>query len=901
MGFSRESLNQWLLAVIVHFILFQIAGELKEKNGIIQGNDIKPSVLDDKRPSNRLLLIVVEGLRWDVFNAKGNISNFSSEVRKRGKVGPMYVNVPSNRYRGLVKMTTGVPGDDGTNKTANVFNGSKAVYIGPSSLANMLNNINESYSYPQEWENLTVSPNETKGDEWVFKTWHKLLSTSKLHNKDASMFFFYLNGLEMASQLDGPKSYRALKELKYILDSLESVYWDTEKFFPDSKTSYILTSDYSFIKDNEDGEYTINESLVPLITWGAGLTSTNQITVEDASRLIRKGFIRQEDLAPFISYLIGTEIPFNNFGDAPIIRLSKNKDRADLLLLNAKQLVQLFLSFEKAYAFGLASLCSPLNEYYIDTYLSAITKALSVQDYYLSIARSQELIELALNGIRYYRNYESNILWICALISLIGWTAVTLGWVAEKVKVTPIIQREMVPEGQGQESNQSNTKSLTIFQRVFTPIFIVHTICFIIFCITTGVLLFISAPLIISLAAILATTISWLAAKCSLDWIKLYKSLSLNEVKIKKEKPIMYLVYFVVFTCFLSYPIIVQIMLSFGIMFSALSDLRYSPGQHLAYWMLSSLSYLILLHYNFNSPYLPVLIIAAMVWIVAGAVFLHCLKVRFMDWPIFLVAFLSIALISIHSQYGPPTTGHNLILRWAPMLLIFFVPLIGSSSLPVRLFQLCLCLSVCVFFLSLSFEPISLLVILSHIFSWSLLEGYSNISELVSSTLRFSVVSTSITWTDVRITYYFLSYILTSFLVIGNSYNIYQWSDEWAAYFRPVSRLNVFIIVCFKSLPVILIENVFLVILEKTSSIGYQSIILQLSSHASLINFALIPDSPTTLYNQLMFLFSLFMRPLAYLLLMPSVLSVLIGSTTPRTTEDRSPEVIQPITVETSL
>ncbi|CAH1403075.1 unnamed protein product [Nezara viridula] len=658
--------------------------ELKGKNAIIPQRDIKPSVLDGNRPSNRVILVVIEGLRWDIFNTRGNISKFSTEIKKRGKVGPIYVNVPSARYRGLIRMITGVPGDDATNQTANVFHSARTVYIGPSSLGNMLNNINRSYSYPEAWENLTVGPKQTKGDEWVFETWYHLLSKSIFNNEEANMFFFYLNGFDLASQLDGPLSYRALKELKYIFDSLEVVYSNTEKFFPDSKTSYIVTSDYGFVEGDEDAENSLNESMVPLITWGAGLAGTNQITAEDASRLIRKGHVRQVDLAPFISYLIGTEIPFNNFGDAPIIRLSKNKDRARSLLLNAKQLAELFLSFEKEYSFGLASFCSPLDKNYIDTYLSEITKAISNEDYYLSISRSQDLIDKALNGIGYYRNYESNILWICALISLVGWTLVTLGWVAEKVKVTPLIQREMVPEGQ--ENVQSNTKSLTIFQRFFTPIFAVHTICFVIFCITTGVLLFISAPLIISLAAILATTISWLAAKCSLDWFRLYKSLALNNVKIKKEKPLMYLIYFVVFTCFLSYPIVVQIMLSFAIMFSALSDLRYSPGQHLAYWMLSSLSYLILLHYSFNIPYLPVLIIAAM-----------------------------------------------------------------------------------------------------------------------------------------------------------------------------------------------------------------------LSSHASLINFALIPESSITLYNQLMFLFSLLMRPLAYLFLMPSVLSMLIGPIPPQTTQSRSPEIIQPITVETSL
>ncbi|XP_014289459.1 GPI ethanolamine phosphate transferase 1 [Halyomorpha halys] len=898
MGFSRESLNQWLLGVIVHFILFQVAGELKEKSAIIIDKDVKPNVLDEKRPCNRLVFIVVEGLRWDVFNEKENISSFSTEVRKRGKVGPIYVNVPSNHYQGLLRMITGVPGDEGTNETLNVFQSARTVYIGPSSLRDMLNNINESYSYPEAWENLTISPNQTKGDEWVFNTWHQLLNEPTFSSRDTNLFFFYLNGFEMASQLDGPTSYRALKELKYILDSLEQLFWKTEMFFADSKTSYIVTSDYGYIEGKEDAENFLNDSMVPLITWGAGLANAHQIMTED-SRLIRKGYVRQVDLAPFISYLIGIEIPFNNFGDAPIIRLYKNRDRARLLLSNAKQLTELFLSFEKAYGFGLSSLWSPLNKYYINSYLSEIAKAFSNEDYYLSVTRSQELIDLALSGISYYRNYESNILWICALISLIGWTAVTLGWVAEKVKVTPIIQREMVPEEQ--ESMQSNIKSLTIFQRFLTPLFVVHTICFIIFCMTIGVLLFISAPLTISLAATLAITISWLAAKCSLDWMRLYKSLAHNDVKIKKEKPLMYLIYFMVFTCFLSYPIVIQIMLSFAIMFSALSDLRNSPGQHLAYWMLSSLSYLTLLHYAFHSPYLPVLIIAAMVWIVAGAVFLNCLKVRFMDWPIFLAAFLSIALISIHSQYGPPTTGQNLILRWTPMLLIFFVPLIGSSSLPVRLFQSCLCLAVCVFLLSLSFEPISFIVIISHIFSWALLEGYSNISELASSTLHFSVVSTSITWANVRITYYFLSYILTSFLVIGNSSDIHNWPKEWPAYFEPISSMNVFIIVCFKSLPVILIENVFLAILEKKSSIGYLSVILQLSSQASLINFALIPSSSITLYNQLMFLFSLFMRPLAYLLLTPSVLSVLLGPIAPRTTTGRSPEIIQPVTIETSL
>lgn len=73
-----------------------------------------------------------------------------------------------------------------------------------------------------------------------------------------------------------------------------------QNFFSDNKTAFIFTADHGMTNWGSHGSGSTDETNVPVLAWGAGVSSG------------QKGIINQNDLAPFISALIGINIPTNS-------------------------------------------------------------------------------------------------------------------------------------------------------------------------------------------------------------------------------------------------------------------------------------------------------------------------------------------------------------------------------------------------------------------------------------------------------------------------------------------------------------------------------------------------------------------------------------------------------------
>lgn len=74
-----------------------------------------------------------------------------------------------------------------------------------------------------------------------------------------------------------------------------------EKAFPDKSTAYIFTADHGMTNWGTHGYRSHHETKIPVIAWGAGIKTT-EIPID----------IRQIDVAPLISALIGINFPTNS-------------------------------------------------------------------------------------------------------------------------------------------------------------------------------------------------------------------------------------------------------------------------------------------------------------------------------------------------------------------------------------------------------------------------------------------------------------------------------------------------------------------------------------------------------------------------------------------------------------
>lgn len=94
------------------------------------------------------------------------------------------------------------------------------------------------------------------------------------------------------------RKYR--ENLRYVDEIVRRVEAYFEEFFGDGKTAYIFTADHGMTDWGSHGSGSAHETQVPVLGWGAGF-SRKKVTN-----------LKQNDLAPLMSALIGINIPTNS-------------------------------------------------------------------------------------------------------------------------------------------------------------------------------------------------------------------------------------------------------------------------------------------------------------------------------------------------------------------------------------------------------------------------------------------------------------------------------------------------------------------------------------------------------------------------------------------------------------
>ncbi|XP_050437508.1 GPI ethanolamine phosphate transferase 1 [Adelges cooleyi] len=426
------------------------------KSPIISG--IPDQKVQFEPPADRLVLFVADGLRADIFYDHvnhGSSTLFKNIIDSAASYGICHTRVPTESRPGHIALIAGfyedpsaifkgwkdnvVDFDSVFNKSALTLSWGSPDIINIFKKGNVAGNVHV-HSYQSDLQDFTgKNGSSALLSEWVFDKIKSFIEYSKIDASIQTMlatkkliFFLHLLGTDVSGHIDKPHSKEYLDNLVVIENGVKETVELLESFYNDNRTAYIFTSDHGMTDWGSHGDGLPSETEVPIITWGAGLSGAKKQT--DSLPLD----VRQADVAPLMSTLIGVPIPVNSVGILPLNLFSSNTiKKAKYLLANALQLNAAFSTLREQIEIH------TFRQFYVpfeplgpnvQTEFVQKTKQLVIES---KVDKCIELcydwIHLSLNGIDYYNTYYKWPLLLCVTFIGIGWIILLI---LETMKIT---------------------------------------------------------------------------------------------------------------------------------------------------------------------------------------------------------------------------------------------------------------------------------------------------------------------------------------------------------------------------------------------------------------------------------------------------------------------------------
>lgn len=303
----------------------------------------------------------------------------------------------------------------------------------------------EDFTYGTELEDF--SKDATELDYWVFDRVKQLFKDAETDpeldarlRQDKLVFFLHLLGLDTTGHSYRPYSKEYLHNIKIVDEGVREITELINNFYGDDDTAFVFTADHGMSDWGSHGDGHPDNTRTPLIAWGSGVSKPVTVTSgkapghEDGFSSdwhldhVQRHDVAQADIATLMAYLVGLEYPVNSVGELPLSFVDvDDKEKAKAMLVNARQILEMYRIKEeqkKATEFryrpyhGFAT-----TEQDVDHRLSLIEQHINNGQYQQAIKSSDELIQLALQGLRYLQTYDW--LFLRALI-----TAGYIGWIA---------------------------------------------------------------------------------------------------------------------------------------------------------------------------------------------------------------------------------------------------------------------------------------------------------------------------------------------------------------------------------------------------------------------------------------------------------------------------------------
>lgn len=322
----------------------------------------------------------------------------------------------------------------------------------------------EDYTYGAEFEDF--SKDATELDFWVFDRVKQLFKDAETDpeldarlRQDKLVFFLHLLGLDTTGHAYRPYSKEYLHNIKIVDEGVREITELINNFYGDDETAFVFTADHGMSDWGSHGDGHPDNTRTPLIAWGSGVSKP--VTVAEGKAPghedgfssdwhldhVKRHDVAQADIATLMAYLAGLEYPVNSVGELPLSFIdSDDKEKAKAMLVNARQILEMYRIKEeqkKATEFrykpyhGFAK-----AEQTVDHRLSLIEQQIQDGHYDEAISSSDELMQLALRGLRYLQTYDWLFLRALITTGYLGWiafaftTAVDLHMLGGKVETS---------------------------------------------------------------------------------------------------------------------------------------------------------------------------------------------------------------------------------------------------------------------------------------------------------------------------------------------------------------------------------------------------------------------------------------------------------------------------------
>lgn len=456
-----SSLSLALAAIAIHTVLFISIFDIYFTSPIESG--MEPQYYSLTPPAKRLVLFVADGLRADTMfslDSEGNspAPYLRNIIEGKGKWGVSHTHVPTESRPGHVALIAGfyedvsavthgwrdnpVPFDSVLNRTSHAWSWGSPDIL-PMFAKGATRGRVDAYTYDAEWEDFADS-DASKLDTWVFDRVREFFDRAKSDpslaeslSQDRIVLFLHLLGLDTNGHAHRPTSAEVINNLKLVDREIENIVTLVESYFADHKTAFVFTSDHGMTDWGSHGAGLPDETMTPLICWGAGIkmptpTAYSNIAHHDSYsykwRLedFERVDVEQADIAPLMSTLIGVPTPINSEGVLPMPYIHYNKGfLANAIFANARQLLEQFrVKAQRIHSTSLPFTFKSFPKLSLDEvseFKFKVHNRIKEKNYQEAIELSQDMITLAKEGVRYYHTYHRFSLKLVMTLAFLGW------------------------------------------------------------------------------------------------------------------------------------------------------------------------------------------------------------------------------------------------------------------------------------------------------------------------------------------------------------------------------------------------------------------------------------------------------------------------------------------------
>jgi GPI ethanolamine phosphate transferase 1 len=470
------------IAVVFHLVYIYSIFDIYFVSPIVTG--MKAHQVERKDgtspPAKRLVLFVGDGLRADkAFQSFPDptpddptstdatprpLAPFlRSRVLSHGTFGVSHTRVPTESRPGHVALIAGLYEDVSSVTTGwklnpvdfdSVFNRSRHTWswgspdILPMFKEGAVPGRIDADVYPAEFED--YSQEATVLDTWVFDKVKDLFASARLNSTldaqlrgDKVVFFLHLLGLDMTGHSYRPYSKEYLHNIKVVDKGVQEITELVEDFYDDGKTAFVFTADHGMSDWGSHGDGHPDNTRTPLIAWGSGVakpkTWKSGIAPGHADGFssdwdldtIQRHDVAQADVAALMAYLAGLEFPVNSVGELPLSYLAAGmEEKALAAMANAKEVLEMYTVKEaqkRSTAIRYRQYAPFANEKgSVHNRLSIIQSEIDGGKYEDAIAHCSELLDLAIQGLRYLQTYDWLFLRALVTLGYLGWIAFAL-------------------------------------------------------------------------------------------------------------------------------------------------------------------------------------------------------------------------------------------------------------------------------------------------------------------------------------------------------------------------------------------------------------------------------------------------------------------------------------------